>query len=73
MPTYIKKKYTPHYDNIAKYLHWCALKDRDMPVPDQLYLHKIPTKQECKVAYINDHTKLMWDTTARVDCPVEVN
>eukprot|EP00957_Ditylum_brightwellii_P112743 8594728-Ditylum_brightwellii.AAC.1 len=48
------------------------LKDREIPVPDQWYLHKIP-KKEGKVVNVDVHTELMWDITIRVDFLVEAN
>eukprot|EP00957_Ditylum_brightwellii_P044516 3376603-Ditylum_brightwellii.AAC.1 len=38
----------------------------------QWCLHKIP-KKEGKLINLNEHTKLMWDTTIIVDHPVKIN
>eukprot|EP00957_Ditylum_brightwellii_P177588 13526736-Ditylum_brightwellii.AAC.1 len=71
-PKISKKKYVSQHDEIAKYFHWLLLKDHDLIVLDQWHLHKLP-KNKDKVMNLNENTKLMWDTTNRVDHPVEAN
>eukprot|EP00957_Ditylum_brightwellii_P015213 1146214-Ditylum_brightwellii.AAC.1 len=35
-----KKKYTPHHDAVAKYIHWNILRDHRHKVSKQWWLHK---------------------------------
>eukprot|EP00957_Ditylum_brightwellii_P155816 11861935-Ditylum_brightwellii.AAC.1 len=53
------------YNIIAKYLHWCILKDQDWLVLGQWQLHKMLTKKEGKTIKLGEGVKLWWDKTVQ--------
>eukprot|EP00957_Ditylum_brightwellii_P096118 7322883-Ditylum_brightwellii.AAC.1 len=50
------------HSRLGTYLHWCILKDHDMPVFNAWHMHNLKTMTE-----ISDHITLHYDMKLKVD------
>eukprot|EP00957_Ditylum_brightwellii_P168433 12820819-Ditylum_brightwellii.AAC.1 len=58
----LDSKYKQQYDRICTYLHWCILKDRNMPISNTWYIYSLKAAME-----ISDHITLHYDMALDVD------
>eukprot|EP00957_Ditylum_brightwellii_P184347 14041629-Ditylum_brightwellii.AAC.1 len=64
----LKSKIMDRHNNVARYVHWCLLKDRHYPM--------LARWEDCrppKTMLLDDSTTIMWDKTILIDRPVKAN